>query len=130
MSLLRTTLVALALSAVGLPAPSFAQKVTMGSVGSASASLWPAYIGIKNKFFEAEGIEADLVFAPSNAGVNQQVAAGSLDLGLNSGLVDPIRAIEKGAPSALVRLEISPAPYALLAKANINSVADLRGTRI
>ena len=40
------------------------------------------------------------MFAQSNAAVIQQVAAGSANVSTNSGLVDPIRAIEKGAPLA------------------------------
>jgi ABC-type nitrate/sulfonate/bicarbonate transport system substrate-binding protein len=101
--------------------------VTMGSVGSASASLWPLYIGLNNGFFDAEGIKIDVMFAQSNAAVIQQLAAGSIDLGINCGLVDPIRAIDKGAPAAVVRLEISPPPYVLLGKPTIASVADLKG---
>ena len=46
----------------------------------------------------------------------QQLAAGSLDITMSTGLVDPIRAIDKGAPLAIVRLEVQAPPYALLAK--------------
>ena len=55
-------------------------------------------------------------FAQSNAAVIQQLAAGSLNVSTNSGLVDPIRAIEKGAPLAIVRVEMQAPPYSLLAK--------------
>ena len=101
--------------------------VTMGSVGSASSSLWPLYIGLTNGFFDAEGIKIDVVFAQSNAAVIQQLAAGSIDVGINAGLVDPIRAIDKGASAAIIRLEISPPPYLLLSKPAITSLADLKG---
>ena len=71
---------------------------------------------IEKGFFAAAGIKPDIVFAQSNAAVIQQVAAGSVNVSTNSGLVDPIRAIEKGAPLALVRLEVQAPPYSLLAK--------------
>ena len=57
------------------------------------------------------------MFAQSNAAVIQQVAAGSINVSTNSGLVDPIRAIEKGAPLAIVRIEVQAPPYSLLGQA-------------
>lgn len=60
----------------------------------------------------------------------QQVAAGSANFSTNSGLVDPIRAIEKGAPLALIRLEVQAPPYSLLGKPAIKSIAELKGTMI
>jgi NitT/TauT family transport system substrate-binding protein len=42
-------------------------------------------------------------------------------------MVDPIRAIDKGAPVALVRIVIQAPPYALLAKPEIKKIEDLRG---
>jgi len=44
-----------------------------------------------------------------------------------SGLVDPIRAIEKGAPLAIVRIEAQRPPYALLGKPGIKSMHELKG---
>ena len=110
--------------------PALAQSVTMGSVGSASASLWPVFIGLKNGYFDAEGIKADLIFAKSNAALAQQIAAGSIDVGLNSGLVGPVQAIDKGAPVAIIRLEITPAPFVLMGRSSIASIADLKGKRV
>src|SRR5262249_31592219 len=56
-----------------------------------------------------------------------QLTAASLDVTMSTGLVDPIRAIEKGAPIAIVRFESQSPPYALVAKPNIKSLRDLRG---
>ena len=95
------------------------ETVILGSVGSASTNLWPVYIGINKGFFAAEDLKVDLVFAQSNAGVNQQLAAGSLNFAINTGLVDPIRAIEKGAPVAIVRIEVQGPPYILLGHSSI-----------
>ena len=60
----------------------------------------------------------------------QQVAAGSINVSTNSGLVDPIRAIQKGAPLAIVRIEVQVPPYSLLAKPGIKSMKDLKGKLI
>ena len=71
--------------------------VTIGTVGSPSANLWPLFIGIDKGFFTAENIKADLIYIPASAPAIQQLAAGSLDMSFSTGLVDPIRAVEQGA---------------------------------
>ena len=85
---------------------------------------------IKNGYFDAADIKIDLVFAQSNASVIQQLAAGSYNIAPSAGMVDPIRAIDKGAPVALVRIVIQAPPYALLAKPEIKSIEDLKGKTI
>lgn len=107
-----------------------AETVTLISVGSSSANGWPSYVAVEKGFFGAAGITPDVVYAQSNAAVIQQVAAGSAHVSTNSGLVDPIRAIQKGAPLALVRLEVQAPPYSLLAKPAIKEIAGLKGKMI
>jgi ABC-type nitrate/sulfonate/bicarbonate transport system substrate-binding protein len=119
----------LAVAVLATPA-SAAETVTFISVGSSSANFWPSAVAIEKGFFEAAGIHHDIVFAQSNAAVIQQVTAGSAQVSTNSGLVDPIRAIEKGAPLAIVRLEVQAPPYSLLAKPSIKSIAELKGKLI
>jgi NitT/TauT family transport system substrate-binding protein len=119
----------LAVAVLATPA-SAAETVTFISVGSSSANFWPSAVAIEKGFFEAAGIHHDVVFAQSNAAVIQQVTAGSAQVSTNSGLVDPIRAIEKGAPLAIVRLEVQAPPYSLLAKPTIKSIAELKGKLI
>ena len=101
--------------------------VILSSVGSASANGWPTYVAIEKGLFAAEGLTPDIVYAQSNAAVIQQLAAGSVNVSTNSGLVDPIRATEKGAPLALIRVEMQAPPYSLLAKPGIKSIGDLKG---
>ena len=120
--------VALLLFAAATPAA--AETVTFISVGSSSANFWPSAVAEQKGMFQAVGITPDIVFAQSNAAVIQQVAAGSANISTNSGLVDPIRAIEKGAPLALIRLEVQAPPYSLLAKSSIKSIGDLKGKLI
>jgi NitT/TauT family transport system substrate-binding protein len=107
-----------------------ADTVIVGAVGSTSANAWPLYIGMKKGLFAAEDIAVDTVFAQSNAAVIQQLAAGSTNVATNSGLVDPIRAIEKGAPVAIVRIEIQAPPYALIGKRELKSINELKGRTI
>jgi ABC-type nitrate/sulfonate/bicarbonate transport system substrate-binding protein len=107
-----------------------ADTVIVGAVGSSSANAWPVHIGVQKGFFAKAGINVDFVFAQSNAAVVQQLAAGSTNIATNAGLVDPIRAIDKGAPIAIVRIEIQAPPYALLAKAAIKALTDLKGKTV
>jgi NitT/TauT family transport system substrate-binding protein len=101
--------------------------VTIGTVGSPSANLWPVFIGIDKGFFNAENVKADVVYIQSSASVIQQLSAGSLDVSMSTGLVDPIRAIDQGAAIALARFEVQAPPYALLAKSSIKSLKELKG---
>jgi NitT/TauT family transport system substrate-binding protein len=107
-----------------------ADTVSIGSVDATSANLWPLHIAMQNGYFDAANLKIDLVFAPSNASVIQQLAAGSYSVAPSAGMVDPIRAIDKGAPVALVRIVIQAPPYALLAKPEIKKIEDLKGKTI
>ena len=101
--------------------------VTIGTVGSPSANLWPLFIGVEKGFYTAENLKADVIYIQSSAAVIQQLSAGSLQMSMSTGLVDPLRAIDQGAAIALARFEVQVPPYALMAKASIKSLKDLRG---
>ncbi len=113
----------------GLPAAPAraAEQVTVGTVGQASANLWPVLIGIDKGFFAAEGLKLDIVYVQSSAALVQQVTAGSLDVSISTGLADPLRAVGMGAPIAIVRIEVQAPPYDLVAKPGITSIKDLKG---
>jgi ABC-type nitrate/sulfonate/bicarbonate transport system substrate-binding protein len=102
-------------------------KVVIGTVGSASANLWPLFIGLNKGFFAAANVDVDLVYVPASAAVIQQLTAGSLDITMSTGLVDPIRAIDRGAEIALVRFEIQAPPYVMTAKSTVKRLEDLKG---
>jgi NitT/TauT family transport system substrate-binding protein len=104
-----------------------ADTVVVGTVGSASANLWPVFIGLNKGMFAEKDIKIDLVYVLSSAAVVVQLTAGSLDVTMSTGLVDPIRAVEKGSPIAIVRFESQSPPYALVAKPNIKNLRDLKG---
>ena len=115
---------ALALTLTGTQA--LAQtKITIGDVGSGSTNHWPAYIAQQKGFFKEKGLDVEFVAAQSSSAAVQQLAAGSVEMAVG-GLVDPIRAIDKGAPVTLFRTEAMAAPYEIYAKADIKTYADLR----
>jgi ABC-type nitrate/sulfonate/bicarbonate transport system substrate-binding protein len=120
----------LAGAAIAISPPAKAETVVVGLVGAVSATHWPVYIGLIKGYFAAEDIKLDLVFIQSSAALAQQLTAGSLDLALSTGLADPIRAIDKGSPIAIVRIEMQAPPYALLAKPAIKRWSDLKGKTI
>jgi NitT/TauT family transport system substrate-binding protein len=104
--------------------------ITVGTVGSASAVLWPVFIGMKKGFYAEQDLKVDLIFVQSSAQTIQQLTAGTLDFTMSTGLVDPIRAIDRGAPIAIVRIEVRAPPYSLVAKESIKSLAELKGKTI
>jgi ABC-type nitrate/sulfonate/bicarbonate transport system substrate-binding protein len=104
-----------------------ADTVTIGTVGSPSANLWPLFIGLDKGFFAAENLKIDVVYVPASAAVIQQLAAGSLDMTMSTGLVDPIRAIDQGAALAIARFEVQASPYVMMAKSTIKSLKELKG---
>lgn len=126
----RVLVLALAGALLAAPAARAADTVQIGSVDATSANLWPLHIAVSNGYFAAENIKIDLVFAQSNASVIQQLAAGSYNIAPSAGMVDPIRAVNKGAPVALIRIVIKAPPYALLAKPTIGKIEDLKGKTI
>ena len=116
------------MAALILTAPARAvDNVTVGTVGSASANLWPVFVGLDKGFFAAENVKIDLVYIQSSAAVIQQLAAGSLHVTMSTGLVDPIRAIDQGAAVAVARFEVQAPPYVMMAKASIKNLAELKG---
>lgn len=124
-----TALVGAALCGLAAASPAPAETIEYGSVGGPSATLWPIFIAQSKGMLAAEGLSLDLVYAPSSAAVQQQLAAGSVQMA-DGGLNDPIRAIFEGAPIAIVRLEGQVPPYELLGKPAIKSIAELKGKTV
>ena len=127
---LRHALAALLAGAAIAVTPAKVETVTVGLVGAISSTHWPIYIGLTKGYFAAEDVKLDPVFIQSSAALVQQHTAGSIDLALSTGLADPMRAIDKGAPLAIVRIEMQAPPYALLAKPPIKRWPELKGKTI
>ena len=115
--------------AAAVPRPARAETITIGLVGAVSATHWPI-CGLKQGFYAAADLKLATVFTLSSNALVQQLAAGSLDAALSTGIVDPVYAIDKGAPIAVLRLEMVSPPYALLAKPAIASIKELKGKTI
>ncbi len=115
---------------LALAFPAYAvDTLSMVNVGKGSSLQWPLYVGMAKGFFADNNIALDMIAAPSSAAVQQQLASGSVPLG-SGGLVDPIRAIDKGAKVALLRIEAQSAPYGLMGKPAIKTMRDLKGRTI
>lgn len=114
--------------AIGFAAPiaSASQTIETGLIGSAQAGGWPYYIGIHKGFFADAGVKLDVIYVPTAAGLVQQLAAGSLDI-VNIGIVEPIHAVARGAPVAIVRVTGSVPPYDVVASPQIKTIQDLKG---
>ena len=80
-------------------------------IGSPNGVDWPWYIGIQKGFFADAGITLDIIYVPTASGLVQQLSAGSLDIVADVGVVEPIHAVEKGAPVRLMRIIGQIAPY-------------------
>jgi ABC-type nitrate/sulfonate/bicarbonate transport system substrate-binding protein len=123
----RAALSAVVVACLAAPAARAAEPVTLGTVGQASANLWPELIALDQGFFAAEGLQVDLVYVPSSAALVQQLAGGSLGIATQTGLADPLRAVGMGAPVAVVRIDVQVPPYDLVAKPGITDMKDLKG---
>jgi NitT/TauT family transport system substrate-binding protein len=116
--------------AAGAAPASAAETIQTGMIGAANAVGWPWYIGIHKGFFADQGIDLDVVYVPTASGLVQQLSAGSLDLVADVGVVEPIHAVEKGAPVGLLRIVGQVSAYEMLAKPSIATVKDLKGKTI
>jgi len=123
-----SALLACALLCAGRPGTA-AETITVALTGTGSANDWPLFIAKSKGFFKDGNIEIDAYSASSTAAAMQQLAAGSSNLG-SGGLTDPLRAIDKGAKIALLRIQAQVPPYSLWAKPGIRTFQDLRGKRI
>ena len=112
------------------PAARADDTLQVGLVGAISMTHWPLLIGLKKGYYAAEHIKPDLVHTQSSGAVLQQLAAGSIEVTVSAALTEPLYAISKGAPIALVRLEIQMPPYAIEAKAQYKKLEDLRSKTI
>jgi NitT/TauT family transport system substrate-binding protein len=116
--------------ALALLDPAQAEKIVIGKIGAGSTVHWPIYIATEKGFFARRNIEPDVITTPSNAAMQQQIAAGALDIGVSAGSPDPIRAVNQGAPAVILRVDSVVSPYALVSKAAIRGVADLKGKTV
>jgi NitT/TauT family transport system substrate-binding protein len=106
-----------------------ADKIVGGTLGG-QAPLWPFYIAAHKGLFAAQGLDVDINFAQSGAAVTQQLTGAAFDVALSVGITEPIHAIDKGAPLALIRIIGNTAPYVLIGKPGLKTIADLKGKTV
>jgi NitT/TauT family transport system substrate-binding protein len=121
--------IAAALLALWLSAPiaGAAEKFEAGLLGSPNSAGWIWYIAQAEGFFAKANLEPDIIYVPTPAGLMQQLAAGSLDT-VEIGVVEPIHAIARGAPVAILRIMGAVPPYEMVA--NVKTVKELKGKTI
>lgn len=100
-------------------------RVTYGSV---SGSMTPLWLAVDQGLFQKYGLSVDVDYAESNAGV-AAVVSGESQVNVNEG-VSVIRAIAAGAPLKIVAYFNKRNPYAVVARPEIATPADLRGKTI
>jgi NitT/TauT family transport system substrate-binding protein len=103
-----------------------ADKVEMGLLGSPNATEWPFYVGLHQGFFTEAGVDLDVIYVSTPSSLVQQLAAGSLDI-CDIGAVEPIHAVARGAPVAILRISEAASPYDIVAKSDIKTIQDLKG---
>lgn len=104
------------------------QKLIVGDVSPLAAS-WPALIAQDEGFFADEKLEVEFVYTGGTTAVIQQLVGGSLDIASTS-FETAIRAIDGGAPIALVGSGMLLLPYSVMAAPSIRSAADMKGKSI
>lgn len=121
--------IAAALAALWLSAPvaGAAEKFEAGLLGSPNSAGWIWYIAEAEGFFAKANLAPDIIYVPTPAGLMQQLAAGSLDT-VEIGVVEPIHAIARGAPVAILRIMGAVPPYEMVA--NVKTVKELKGKTI
>jgi ABC-type nitrate/sulfonate/bicarbonate transport system substrate-binding protein len=119
-----------ALAFLATPPAQAADTITVGTVGAGSTTVWPTYIAKEKGFYAKHGVAVDMIAVPSNAGMQQQLAAGALNVGVSGGSPDPIRAVDKGAPNVILRIDSIASPYSIMSKTDIKTPADLKGRTI
>lgn len=112
---------------LGAPVAGAAEKFEAGLLGSPNSAGWIWYIAQAEGFFAKANLEPDIIYVPTPAGLMQQLAAGSLDT-VEIGVVEPIHAIARGAPVAILRIMGAVPPYEMVA--NVKTVKELKGKTI
>jgi ABC-type nitrate/sulfonate/bicarbonate transport system substrate-binding protein len=118
------------IGAAALCRPALAADKIIGGTLGGQAPLWPFYVAARKGFFAAEDLDVEINFAQSAPAVAQQLTGGAFDVALSLGNDSAMQAIDKGAPLAFVRIIGNTAPYALIAKPGLKTIADLKGKTI
>lgn len=111
--------------------PLLAQSLVPLQFGDVSRTAvnWISALAVSKGFFERERLGVEITYTGNNAAVAQQVVGGSFDLGMST-VETSIRAIEQGAPVAIIGSGMLKFPYSFMADAAIAKPADLKGKKV
>src|SRR5262245_4507439 len=109
------------------PARAIGQEKIRIAPSSPGLAAWPVHLAAKEKFFAAEGLDAEVIVMRTNAGIAALVT-GSVDFTTAGG--SAMRAAVNGAPLKMVLNITKKADLWVLSQKNIQRVEDLRGKMI
>ena len=108
-------------------ARAIAQEKIRIAPSSPGLAAWPVHLAAKEKFFAAEGLDAEVIVMRTNVGIAALVT-GSIDFTTAGG--SAMRAAVNGAPLKMVLNITKKADLWVLSQKNIQRVEDLRGKMI
>jgi NitT/TauT family transport system substrate-binding protein len=96
--------------------------------GSVTGSMTPLWLAEEKGLFERQGLHVDVQHAESTVGV-AAIVAGDAHININEG-VTVTRAVAGGVPLRIIAYFNKMNPYAVVARPEIRTPADLRGKAI
>jgi len=121
--------VALAAAAARISAQSAAPTtVTFGAIGIAAFN-WTVLAAQQIGFWSANGLKVDVIFTGSVAANVQQLTVGAIDVA-EIASTQLIQAILGGAPIVAISQHLATAPYSILGRKGLTSIAQLKGKTI
>ncbi len=112
---IRFSAIAVALTALLLPAAASAETLRVGKAGRDAFSFAPADIGARTGIFKKHGIDLEISSFGGDARVQQAMAADGIDIGLGSG--PGLAFIVKGSPAkGIAAMADPPLTFALVVR--------------
>jgi NitT/TauT family transport system substrate-binding protein len=129
---MRFTLIAAMICAVApVSVSAEALKIAVPQKGNWETSI--TELGMKAGLFKAEGLDLDIVYTEGGSATVQAVISGSVDVGMQNGLLGIIGAFAKGAPVRVISAGMTGAPdlyWYARADSGIKSFKDAEGKTI
>lgn len=121
------------LAVVAAPLPGAAQSAPLKTVTVAltakTASTWAFFIAAQQGFYAANGIKPEFIYAGAAANGMQQLLAGAVELAETSSTL-LIQSVQSGAPITAFLERTTSAPYLIVGRKGITSIAQLKGKTI
>jgi NitT/TauT family transport system substrate-binding protein len=130
----RSTILALLAGSVAaapraLAAQTAAPKTVTVALTAKTASEWPFYVAVAQGFYAAHGIKPDFIYAGAAASGMQQLLAGAVEMSETSSTL-LVQSIQSGAPVTAFMERTTAAPYLILGRKGLTSIAQLKGKTI